>query len=265
MEIAILENPQAVAEAGADIVAKLLTRKMDATLGLATGGTPIAMYRRLVDLHKEGQLSFRDVTTFNLDEYIGVSPDNPQSYRAYMQRELFDDIDIDPANTYLPECAGEQDPLEVGPAYEEKIRAAGGIDLQVLGIGRNGHIGFNEPTSSLASRTRIKTLTRGTVEANKRYFEENEFQPELAITMGISTIMDAREILLLATGPKKAEAVDKMIEGPVSAMSPASILQMHERVTVLLDRDAASALSQRDYYEWVQEQKKRLLSQQDDG
>jgi glucosamine-6-phosphate deaminase len=265
MEINILGNVQAVAEAGADIVAELVTRKKDATLGLATGGTPIAMYRRLVDLHREGRLSFRDVTTFNLDEYIGVSPNNPQSYRAYMQRELFDDIDIDVANTHLPECAGEQNPLEVGPAYEEKIRAAGGIDLQVLGIGRNGHIGFNEPTSSLASRTRIKTLTRGTVEANKRYFDEDEFQPELAITMGISTIMDAREVLLLATGPKKAEAVEKMIEGPVSAMAPASILQMHERVTVLLDRDAASALSHRDYYEWVQEQKKRLLSRQEGG
>lgn len=265
MEIAILSDADAVADAGAAIVRDLVARNHGAVLGLATGGTPIAMYRRLAEDHRHGRVSFRGVRTFNLDEYIGITPDNPQSYRAFMRRELFDHVDIDPANTHLPECAPGQNPLEVGPAYEDRIREAGGIDLQVLGIGRNGHIGFNEPTSSLSSRTRIKTLTRGTVEANRRYFESGENQPELAITMGIATILDAREILLLATGPDKARAVKACIEGPVSSMSPASMLQMHERVTVLVDEAAAADLEQRDYYDWVQEQKQRLLHQWDGG
>jgi glucosamine-6-phosphate deaminase len=178
-----------------------------------------------------------------------------------MQRELFEHIDIDTGNTYLPECAVDENPLDVGPRYEQKIHAAGGIDLQVLGIGQNGHIGFNEPSSSLRSRTRIKTLTRETIANNRQYFDDPDSQPQLAITMGIATIMDAHEILLLATGAEKAEAVQQSIEGPVSSMWPASILQMHERVTVLLDEAAAPALARRDYYNWVQDQKRRLLAQ----
>lgn len=261
MDIITLKSSAQVALAGARQLQDLIAVKPDAILGLATGRTPLALYRQLIGACEKNSLSFRDVTTFNLDEYLGVRPEDSQSYRSYMQRELFDCIDIDTNNTYLPECATDENPLDVGQRYEEKIRAAGGIDLQVLGIGQNGHIGFNEPSSSLKSRTRIKTLTRETIASNRQYFDDPTTQPQLAITMGIATILDAHEILLLATGTEKAEAVRQSIEGPVSSMWPASILQMHERVTVLLDEEAASALTRQDYYNWVQDQKRRLLAQ----
>ena len=261
MDIVILKDSEQVAIAGAQQLQNLLTTKPGAVLGLAAGRTPLALYRQLVAGYKKTALSFREVTTFNLDEYLGIRPDDPQSYRSYMQRELFDHINIDTSNAYLPECAAGENPLDVGPRYEEEIRAAGGIDLQVLGIGQNGHIGFNEPSSSLRSRTRVKTLTRETIANNRQYFDDPASQPQLAITMGIATIMDAHQVLLLATGAEKAEAVRQSIEGPVSSMWPASILQMHERVTVLLDEKAASALTRRDYYQWVQDQKRLLLSQ----
>ena len=258
MEIIILKNAENVAAMGGELVAELLRVSPAAVLGLATGGTQLALYRTLVARHRTGKVSFRDTTSFNLDEYLGITADNPQSYRAYMKREFFDLIDIDQRNTFLPECVEGQNPVLVGPGYEQQIRDAGGIALQVLGIGGNGHIGFNEPSSSLNSRTRVKTLTRQTFEDNSRLFSGNEFQPTLAITMGIASIMDARRILLLATGENKAEAVSKMIEGPVTAMCPASILQMHERVTVLLDETAAGQLKNRDYYDWTHLQNESL-------
>ena len=261
MDIAILKNSEAVAIAGAGQLKERLLAKPNAVFGLATGRTPLALYQQLVATCDKRALSFHEVTTFNLDEYLGVRPEDPQSYRSYMQRELFEHIDIDASRTYLPECAAGENPLDVGPRYEEQIRAAGGIDLQVLGIGRNGHIGFNEPTSSLRSRTRVKTLTRETIASNRQYFDAPNAQPQLAITMGIATIMDAHEILLLATGTQKAEAVRQSIEGPVSSMWPASVLQMHERVTVLLDEEAASLLARQDYYNWVQDQKRRLMAE----
>jgi glucosamine-6-phosphate deaminase len=175
-----------------------------------------------------------------------------------MDREFFDRVDIDKRQTFLPVCEQGNNPVRVGPRYERKIREAGGIDLQILGIGANGHIGFNEPSSSLGSRTRVKTLTRQTCEDNSRFFKGDEFQPVLAITMGIATIMEARKILLLATGANKARAVSEMIEGPVTAMCPASVLQMHEHVTVLLDEAAASGLQNRDYYDWTRLQNESL-------
>jgi len=258
MEIIILKNAEKVAAMGGELVAELLRVSPAAVLGLATGGTQLALYRILVAKCHAGEISFRNTCSFNLDEYLGVTPDNPQSYRAYMKRELFDQIDIDQDNAFLPECDEGQNPVLVGPAYEQKIREAGGIDLQLLGIGVNGHIGFNEPSSSLNSRTRVKTLTRQTFEDNSRLFSPDEFQPTLAITMGIATIMNARRILLLATGENKAAAVSKMVEGPLTAMCPASILQMHERVTVLLDEAAAGGLRNRDYYEWTHLQNESL-------
>jgi glucosamine-6-phosphate deaminase len=258
MEIIILKNAEEVAATGAELVAELLRVSPATVLGLATGGTQLALYRQLVAKNLAAEISFRKVTTFNLDEYLGVTPDNPQSYRAYMQRELFGRVDIDPCKTFLPECGEGQNPVLVGPLYEQKILAAGGIDLQIMGIGVNGHIGFNEPSSSLNSRTRVKTLTRQTVEDNSRLFSAAEFQPKLAITMGIGTIMDARRILLLATGGKKADAVGKMVEGPLTAMCPASVLQMHQRVTVILDEAAAGGLRNRDYYDWAYLQNESL-------
>lgn len=265
MDVVILADAGAVAAHAASLFRRVLAARPDAVFGLATGNTPLPLYAKLAADCVAGRITFRQATSFNLDEYLGVDPGDPQSYRSYMQRELFDRIDIDPANTFLPECGDGEDPLEVGPRYEREIRARGGIDLQLLGIGANGHIGFNEPTSSLSSRTRIKTLTKETIETNRRNFEQAGAQPELAITMGIATIMDAREILLLATGANKAEAVRQAIEGPVTAMCPASILQMHERAAVLLDAAAAEALARRDYYAWVQEQKRRLLAGREGG
>jgi len=264
MDVIILKDSDAVAAAGAARVLEVLGQKTNAVFGLATGRTPLAMYKQLIAGSRAAGLSFRDVTTFNLDEYLGLQPGDAQSYRAYMQRELFDHVDINPNNTFLPECGAGVDPLEIGPTYEALIRSRGGIDLQVLGIGSNGHIGFNEPTSSLSSRTRIKTLTRETVLANRKYFADAAVQPSTAITMGIATIMDARHIVLLATGSHKAQAVGQLVEGPVSAMWPASILQLHEKVTVLLDEEAASALSLRDYFAWVAEQKRALSDSLED-
>ena len=258
MEIIILKNAEEVAATGAELVAELLRVSPATVLGLATGATQLALYRQLVAKNLAAEISFRNVTTFNLDEYLGVTPDNPQSYRAYMQRELFGRVDIDQCKTFLPECGEGQNPVLVGPLYEQKILAVGGIDLQIMGIGVNGHIGFNEPSSSLNSRTRVKTLTRQTVEDNSRLFSAAEFQPKLAITMGIGTIMDARRILLLATGGKKADAVGKMVEGPLTAMCPASVLQMHQRVTVILDEAAAGGLRNRDYYDWAYLQNESL-------
>jgi len=258
MEIIILKNAERVAAMGGELVAELLHVSPAAVLGLATGGTQLALYRKLVEKYRTGELSFKNTTSFNLDEYLGVSQDNPQSYRTYMKREFFEHIDIDQRRTFLPECGDGQNPILVGPRYEQKIQEADGIDLQILGIGGNGHIGFNEPSSSLNSRTRVKTLTRQTVEDNSRLFSANEFQPTLAITMGIATIMDARRILLLATGENKADAVARMVEGPLTAMCPASSLQMHERVTVVLDEAAAGGLQNRDYYDWTHLQNESL-------
>lgn len=258
MDVIVLKKSSAVAACGAGLIQQLLQTKPAAVLGLATGNTPLAMYQCLITACDNGEVSFRDVTTFNLDEYVGIDAGNPASYRSTMKRELFDRIDIDQARTYLPESDAGVDPSATGPAYEEAILAAGGIDLQVLGIGRNGHIGFNEPTSSLGSRTRIKTLTQQTLQSNSQYFADSGTQPQVAVTMGIATILDARHILLLATGVEKAQAVRDAIEGPVTAMCPASALQLHRKVTVLLDDEAASCLAMRDYYDWVHRQKQRF-------
>lgn len=258
MQVIITENAQAVAEYAADRVQALLGAHASPVLGLATGSTPRALYRCLIERHKAGRLSFARATTFNLDEYVGLAPGHPQSYRYFMHKELFDQVDIDPRQTFVPD--GLADPLAAGPAYEALIREHGGIDLQVLGIGRNGHIGFNEPTSSLGSRTRVKTLTQDTLAANARFFAADEFQPGLALTMGIASILESRAVLLLATGEAKAAAVAQCIEGPLSAMLPASALQLHPQVTVVLDEAAAGDLKLKDYYRFAARQQ-GLLAQ----
>ncbi|MDH5737510.1 MAG: glucosamine-6-phosphate deaminase [Gammaproteobacteria bacterium] len=265
MDIMIFKDCEAVAEAGAQVVRNLLAEKPAAVLGMATGNTPIRMYKKLIADCENKTLSFKDVTTFNLDEYHGISPRDPKSYRAYMQKELFDHIDIDSSNTHLPACAKGEDHRVLSHQYEALIEAKGGIDLQILGLGQNGHIGFNEPTSSLGSRTRIKTLTRGTLNDNRQYFDDDDAQPHLAITMGIATILEARRIMLLATGEGKADAVRQFVEGPVSAICPASALQFHNDVIVLLDEPAASSLAYRGYYERVREQKIYLADQLKEG
>jgi len=258
MEVIIVDNSDEVAQRAADVVCQQLEEKPDSVLGLATGGTPVRLYEELISRHKAGEVSFARASSFNLDEYVGLPPSHPQSYRAFMQTRLFDHIDIDPARTHVPDGMAAN-PLEAGPAYEAAIRAAGGIDLQILGIGRDGHIAFNEPTSSLGSRTRIKTLTEKTLTDNARFFDEGEFQPHLAITMGIASILDARHVLLIATGAHKARAIADTVEGPLAAVCPASALQWHQKTQILLDSAAAEHLALRTYYKHVLREQDALL------
>ena len=250
MEIIIQSTPEMATAIAARVIARLLRDKPDAVLGLATGSTPVLLYRELVAL----KLDWRKVTTFNLDEYIGISPQHPQSYHSFMWENLFRHINIPVKNVHIPDGMAKDVPASCD-LYEKQIRAAGGIDLQVLGIGTDGHIGFNEPTSSLVSRTRIKTLTQQTIRDNARFFGSEAVVPHHVITMGIGTIMEARQNILLAFGEKKAEAISEAVEGPVTAMNPASALQFHARAKVFLDEPAASKLKKADYYRWVYDNK----------
>ncbi len=250
MKVLILPDAQAAVARAADIIADIVTKKPDAVLGLATGGTMLPLYDVLAQRHRDSGLSFAQTASFNLDEYIGLAPEHPCSYHYYMEDVFFRRVDIDPSRTHLPK-GNTDDPHAASEAYEALIEEAGGIDLQLLGIGQNGHIGFNEPTASLGSRTRVKTLTDSTRRANQTYFASFDETPRYAITTGVATILDSRKCLLLATGAAKAEAVAKMIEGPLSAACPASALQLHARATIVLDRDAANALALMDYYETV--------------
>lgn len=251
MEVVISETYEEMSRLAAREVARVLNSKPNAVLGLATGSTPLGLYRELVRMHKEEGLDFSQVTTFNLDEYVGLTKDHPQSYHYFMHENLFKHINIAPQNIYIP--SGTTDNYRAFCAwYEQRIKEVGGIDLQLLGIGSDGHIAFNEPSSSLGSRTRIKTLARQTIEDNARFFDRIEDVPVFAITMGVGTILEARQIILLANGEKKADAVAKAIEGPITSMITASALQLHPDCTVYLDRAAASKLQMIAYYEWVQ-------------
>jgi glucosamine-6-phosphate deaminase len=258
MEILIFPNTSSLSVKSADLVESQINKYPDSVIGLATGSTPLGLYEELIKRNHSHRLSFSKVTTFNLDEYVGIPSDHPQSYRTFMDSKLFEKIDIDLSNTYVPNGMADN-PLDVGPDYENLIREKGGIDLQILGVGTDGHIGFNEPTSSLGSMTRVKTLTQKTIEDNSRFFQPEEFQPKLAITMGIKTILDSRRILLLAHGENKADAVRDMVEGPLSAFCPASALQLHKRTTILIDEAAASKLTLKGYYKFVGEMQDDLI------
>jgi glucosamine-6-phosphate deaminase len=254
MEIIIQPDAPAVAKLAAGLFRRQLSRKPASVLGLATGSTPLGLYAELIALHRAGEVRFREATSFNLDEYVGLGPDHPQSYAHFMRANLFDHIDLPPERRHIPDGLVTDFPAHCA-AYEEAIRQAGDIDLQLLGLGANGHIGFNEPSSSLASRTRIKTLAAKTIEDNARFFGTPAEVPRHVITMGIGTIMAARQCLVLAVGEGKAQAVAAMAEGPITAMCPASVLQMHERCTLIIDDAAAAALSRPDYYRWVYDNK----------
>jgi len=255
MEVIICKDRVAQAQYAAGIIRHQVESKPNSVLGLATGSTPEDTYRLLVKAHQEDGLNFSGVTTFNLDEYLGLPRDHEQSYYWFMHDRLFNHINVRPENVNLPDGMAA-DPEAACAQYEEKIRAAGGIDLQLLGIGGDGHIAFNEPGSSLASRTRVKTLTEQTIKDNAGlFFNGNEDEvPRFAITMGVGSILDARHCLLLATGARKADVIKAMIEGPVSSAVTASALQLHPRVTVVLDEEAASKLEHGDYYRWVHSQ-----------
>jgi glucosamine-6-phosphate deaminase len=259
MKVVILKNAAEVAAYGAQIFIKTIAEKPTAVLGLATGSTPLALYKELIAARKENKVSFKKVSTFNLDEYLGLAGTHPQSYRYFMNEQLFDHIDIDKANTAVPP-GDAANPLDACAAYEAAIFAKGGVDIQLLGIGRNGHIGFNEPSSSLRSRTRVKTLTRATIDDNARFFGPEEFQPHLSLTMGIGTILESKKIVLLATGESKADAIKATVEGPLTAACPASALQLHENVVVIIDEAAASKLSDIEFFKHIESENQKILN-----
>lgn len=257
MRVVILNSAEEVSRRAAEMFAGLLNRRPQAVLGLATGSTPLATYARLIDLYRSGQVSFAQATSFNLDEYVGLPPEHPQSYHHFMQANFFGQVDMAPDRWHVPDGMAT-DYFEFGRHYEQTIADAGGIDLQLLGIGSDGHIAFNEPGSSLASRTRLKALTERTRRDNSRFFGSLEEVPKLAVTMGVGTILEARRILLLATGASKARAVHGFIEGPVTSQNTASALQLHPAVTVMLDEDAAELLERVGYYREVESAQREL-------
>ena len=238
----------------ASAVARRVRSRPDAVLGLATGSSPLPVYDELARLVGEEGLDFSRASGFALDEYVGLPAGHPESYREVIRRDFADRVGLDPARMHSPDGAAA-DLQAACDAYEERIRDAGGIDLQILGIGTDGHIGFNEPGSSLASRTRIKTLTEQTRRDNARFFGSPAEVPHHVVTQGVGTIMEARHIILVATGATKAEAVHGLVEGPVTAMCVASVLQFHPHATVIVDNAAASSLRLADYYRHVYDNK----------
>jgi glucosamine-6-phosphate deaminase len=253
MLLVLKPNSEELAREAARVVANSVRRNPALRLGLATGSTMVGMYQELVRLHRDEKLDFSRVVTFNLDEYLGLPSDHPQSFRYFMQQNFFAHVNVAPGNIHIPDGAIKGNYQQYCASYEEIIRKAGGIDLQVLGIGRNGHVGFNEPTSSLGSRTRLKVLSKETIEDNRKFFAAEEEIPQCAITMGIGTILEAKRILLLASGSSKAAAIAKAIEGPISASVTASALQLHSDVTFIVDREAGALLKQQEYYQRVLE------------
>jgi glucosamine-6-phosphate deaminase len=251
MEVIILPDRQKAALLVAWIIARELKAKPDLVLGLATGRTMEPVYEQLVGIHQQAGLDFSRCSTFNLDEYIGIPTHHPGSYRHYMDAFLFDQVNIPQTRTHLPDGTASDLSAEC-QRYEALIAQAGGIDLQLLGIGDDGHIGFNEPLSSLQSRTREKALTPATRKQNAPQFGGDPEQvPGRAITMGVGTILDSRRCLLLATGRSKAAILAQAVEGPITAMIPASALHLHPRCQVVVDEEAASALQGRDHYRWL--------------
>ena len=250
MEVIVRPDTDSAVKLTARLIADAINAKPEFTLGLATGGTMEAVYAELAAMNKQGKVDFSLTKTFNLDEYIGLPPEDKNSYRYYMNYHLFDKINIDKRNTHLPNGMAEDEAAE-GERYDAAIEGAGGIDLQLLGIGCDGHIGFNEPLSSLSSRTRAKPLTPATFKQNSIYFNPPESMPMRAFTMGVGTILDARRIVMLITGERKAAIAAKAIEGPISSMVTGSAIQMHPNVVVILDEAAAAQLTMREYYDHV--------------
>lgn len=254
MEVIIKPDASEVSKEAALIFLDRLERKPASVLGLATGSTPLGLYAELVALCRAELIDFSRATTFNLDEYVGLGPAHPQSYAAFMREHLFAHVNLPPESAHLPDGLSK-DIAQHCEDYEEAIRRAGGIDLQLLGLGRDGHIGFNEPSSSLTSRTRLKTLTAKTISDNARFFDSAHEVPHHVITMGVGTIMEARHCVVLAMGEGKAEAVAAMAEGPITADCPATALQWHRKCTLIIDEAAAGRLRRREYYHWVYDHK----------
>lgn len=250
MEVIVQRDYETMSRLAAHLVAELLNTKPNAVLGMATGSTPLGLYKELVRLHDREQLDFSRVTTFNLDEYVGLNVTHAQSYHHFMHEHFFSHVNIPPHNINIPSGTTSNYPAFC-EWYEKRIVECGGIDLQILGIGVDGHIGFNEPTSSLSSRTRLKTLSKQTIDDNARFFERREDVPVYAITMGVGTILEARKLVLVASGKSKAAAIAQAVEGPVTSMVTASALQLHRDAIVIVDEAAAAGLKMRDYYEFI--------------
>ncbi|SHI91876.1 glucosamine-6-phosphate deaminase [Geosporobacter subterraneus DSM 17957] len=243
MKIYVEENYQKLSKKAAYILASQVRLKPDSVLGLATGDTPLGMYRELAAMHQEEDLDFKEVKTFNLDEYYGLEKENPQSYHYYMMENFFKYVNIQEKNIHIPDGQAP-DIEEACRRYEQLIRLMGGIDLQVLGIGRNGHIGFNEPDVKFEATTHLVQLDEDTIQANARFFDSIHKVPTQAISMGIKTIMQAKKIVLLASGREKREVIQRALEGKISPELPASVLQLHNDVVVILDREAAGGLKE---------------------
>lgn len=237
----IVENYDAMSRRAADLVAKQINLKPDSVIGFATGSTPLGVYHHLIRMHRDEGLDFSKLTCFNLDEYIGLPPDHTQSYHHFMWENLFRHVNVNPSSVYIP-MGMAKDPGKFCEWYEDQIKASGGIDVQLLGIGVNGHLAFNEPGASLGSRTRVTILTHNTIEANARFFESLEEVPSKAITMGIGTILESDTLILMASGLNKSRVIKATLEGPMMTMMPASAIQLHPRVHVIVDKDAASGL-----------------------
>jgi len=243
MRVMIVKDYDEMSREAAKIMAKQMKTKPNSVLGLATGGTPVGTYRELIRM----DLDFSGLTTFNLDEYYGLGPDHRQSYHHFMFDNLFNHVNMNPERVHIPDGRAK-DVKAFCEKYEDEIKRAGGIDLQLLGIGRDGHIAFNEPGSSLTARTQLVALAEETIEDNARFFDRKDDVPSFAISMGCGTIMEARKLLLLANGEGKADAVAALIEGPITSQITASVLQMHPDATVIIDEAAASKLKRRGYY-----------------
>lgn len=254
MEVIIKSSYDELSAAAAQQIADVLNRKPNAVLGMATGSTPLGVYKELVRMHREEGLDFSRCTTFNLDEYVGLPVTHEQSFHYFMHENFFKHVNIPEQNIHIPSGTTSNFPAFC-EWFEQRIEECGGIDIQILGIGTDGHIAFNEPTSSLSSRTRLKTLAKVTIDDNARFFDKAQDVPIYAITMGVGTILEAEEIILLANGKGKADAIAQAVEGPVSSMITASALQMHPYTKFYIDNDAASDLKMRDYYEWIQKKK----------
>ena len=246
MRILVCKDYESMSKKAAQIILSQVTLKPNSVLGLATGSTPIGMYKNLVDMYKNGVVDFSDIITFNLDEYYKLPITNDQSYHYFMQENLFNHININPANIHIPNGMADNIEKEC-EEYENSIKDAGGIDIQILGIGRNAHIGFNEPTTSFEKGTHLVDLTPSTIEANARFFKSENEVPKKAVTMGTGSIFKARKIVMLACGEDKADAIYNTVYGKITPKIPASILQLHDDVVLILDEAAASKLSPSDY------------------
>jgi glucosamine-6-phosphate deaminase len=237
MKILKFATYEEMSAAAADIIAKQISIKKDSVIGLATGSTPVGMYKKLAEMNQAGIIDFASVKTVNLDEYYPIDPENRQSYRYFMNDNLFNHINIDKANTYVPNGAAENAD-EACETYEKIIKSLGGIDIQVLGIGQNGHIGFNEPEDNLYLYTHKTGLTENTIQANSRFFSEDEVMPNAALTMGMGTIFGAKKIIMLINGKNKREAFEKLLNDRITTDCPATLLKLHPNVTVLCDSEA---------------------------